>query len=136
MYKPPPEKTVRISTSNIPLPHWLGNILVYFTHSVRSTFIKSGSKVEAFFILPTGQPMRTLYETYSPLLEPTNMTKLIPEFIKKLFPDVYITPQDFRRMIPSALFEHDIHEEGKTVKHTLISLSQLINTSEKVTVKF
>jgi len=35
-------------------------------------------------------------------------------------------------MIPSALYRYDIHEEGKTVQNTLVSLAQLINTSEKV----
>ena len=60
------------------------------------------------------------------------MTKIVPEFVKKLFPTIYVTPQDFRRMVPSAIYEYDIHEEGQTVKNTLVSLAQLVNTSEKV----
>ena len=39
-------------------------------------------------------------------------------------------------MVPSALYRYDIHQEGKTVEHTLTSLAQLINTSQKVILLF
>jgi hypothetical protein len=64
------------------------------------------------------------------------MTRMVPAFIKTLFPDIYITPQDFRRMIPSALYAHNIHQEGKTLEHTLVSLAQLVNTSQDVRTSF
>lgn len=69
-------------------------------------------------------------------LEFSYFTRCIPMFVRKKFPNKHITPQDFRRMIPSALYRYDIHEEGKTVENTLVSLAQLINTSEKVKIQF
>ena len=88
--------------------------------------------MESLFIHPSGKPVGNFTFFQSQITEFSYFTTLVPKFVKKKFPKMHITPQDFRRMIPSALYRYDVHVEGKTVEHTLVSLAQLINTSEKV----
>jgi hypothetical protein len=89
--------------------------------------------VESLFIVPSGKPLGILFQLIN-IVEFSYFTTLVPKFVKRKFPDKHITPQDFRRMIPSAIYRYDIHKEGENVTHTLTSLAQLMNTSDKVIV--
>jgi len=63
MYRPPAEKTVRVATSNVPIPHWLGNLITYFAHSIQSRFVQKNRNVESLFILPNGKPLGIIFSS-------------------------------------------------------------------------
>jgi hypothetical protein len=64
------------------------------------------------------------------------ITKWVPRYVSTIFKDKHITPIDFRRILVSIIFDKEVHEEGRTVDDFLISYSYLINTSQKVSLKF
>jgi hypothetical protein len=61
------------------------------------------------------------------------MSEWISIYVKSIFPEKYITPIDFRRIMASLIFQKKLHEKGKTVIDFLEDYSHLINSSHKVT---
>jgi hypothetical protein len=60
-------------------------------------------------------------------------TERIAKYVAAIFPEKHITPIAFRRMIPTLMWENDVHIPGATMKELLEKYSRLVNTSEKVT---
>jgi hypothetical protein len=60
------------------------------------------------------------------------MSEWISLYVATVFPEKYITPIDFRRILTSLIFKKNLHEEGKTVVDFLHDYSHLINSSHKV----
>lgn len=45
---------------------------------------------------------------------------------------INVTPQNFRRLIPSLIFEYDIHPDGVCLKDFIVDYARYVGTSEKI----
>ena len=71
-------------------------------------------------------------------LEQHSICTYVSSFVASRFPDKHITPLDFRRMIPTALWnqKEEIECQGKSLQDVLHDYALLINTSDKVVSNF
>ena len=59
--KPGVEKIIRLQVANgIPLPKYLGDLLMYYVKNVRTVFIDEDSSVLSYWVNDKGQPLRKL----------------------------------------------------------------------------
>jgi hypothetical protein len=121
---PPPEKVIRPDGQAVPIPTWLGNIIVYFKKWVRKG-LQPHKAVRALWLNSLGKP-----------LEPDAYTLWIASYVNTKFDDKRITPITFRRMIATYLFEKELSEHGGTVDELAAKFCLLINTSPKVSHNF
>jgi len=68
------------------------------------------------------------------MIEYKSFTEWVKKYVASVFPDKIITPITFRRVMVSLVFEHEIHEPGKSTEDFLLKYSWLINTSFKVNI--
>jgi hypothetical protein len=60
------------------------------------------------------------------------ITRATVKGVKYTYPQKYITPGQFRRIIPSQIFSQEIWDENGTLESFLENLAILINTSVNV----
>ena len=108
--RPFAEKVQRICSQEIPIPKWLGRILFFFRSTIRPYF-KPKEKSQAFWLDSRGNPLGIVCLFQLIYLEFKTMTIWISQYVESIFPDKYITPIDFRRILASLIFQKKLHEE-------------------------
>ncbi|MHB1873114.1 MAG: hypothetical protein ACYCT1_20045 [Steroidobacteraceae bacterium] len=62
-------------------------------------------------------------------LEGDNFNNRVQKCLNNIFPEKHLTPMDFRRIIPSLIFEHNDANDNKSLKEVFQDYFLLINTS-------
>ena len=122
---------MKVDFQEIPILYWLGKILTYFINYVRPR-LEPKKNCEAMWINTKQRPLDVYYSIINHLLEYSSYTDWIKARVQSVFPFKIITPLDFKRMIPTLLWNKEILDENMTPQEMLIKYSKLINTSEKV----
>jgi hypothetical protein len=133
VFYPPAEKVLRVDTQEVPIPGWLGDLVFYFKKFARKSLIpKEG--IQSLWINRAGKPLgNTITFVFSDLIaEYDAYSERITKYVASVFPTKHITPITFRRMIPTLMWETNVHIPGVTMEGLLEKYSRLVNTSQKV----
>jgi hypothetical protein len=65
-------------------------------------------------------------------LEPNTFSKEIAKCVKDYMPDKHITPAVFRRVVPTIVFDKQLHFDGQSAVDFIVQFAKLNNTSEAV----
>ena len=120
--KPSIEKIQRPQTKDgIFVPRYAANLLNYFLHFVRP-HLNPKEGVISCWLSENGTP-----------LEGASYNRRIKQTIQAYFgPSKNITPQIFRRLVPSLIFAMDIHPDGVSMKDFIAQYARTVGTSEKI----
>jgi hypothetical protein len=116
---------------DLPVPNWLAEIINYFIKYVRPAF-QPKKGVVAMWLNTKGKPLGIMFYFVCNIVEYRSFTEWVNKYVGEIFPGKHITPITFRSVLVSLIFEHELHEEGKTTEEFLVKYSYLINTSYKV----
>jgi site-specific recombinase XerD len=118
---PPPEKTVRKSTEGIPLPEWFAALLIYYRDEIRPLLPQYDKDTLGLWVNRNGKHLNS-----------KTINTRIQNFVKSLFPDKNVTAIDFRRALPSIIWEANLRLQGKSLQDFLVHYATLVNTSPDV----
>ena len=125
-YQPLLEKKVRPQMSEgIPIPKYLGDLIIYFWMTVRPSLTKLSTT-------PTDHWLTPWVNTKGKLIEAYTLTDLVITLIDTYFKGKHVTPATFRREIATLSFEKKLALPGATPGEFMKSLAFEMNTSEVI----
>jgi hypothetical protein len=121
--RPPREKVVRSNLSaQVAIPQYLGKLLFFYRDKIRPVLLKRRD-VLSYWINRKGNPMeaKTFHD---------HLVRNVQFHLKD--PSKKVGSRDFRRLLPTLIFENDVAIMGEEPETYLASYASLVNTSPKV----
>lgn len=120
------------SHRGVPLPPLLSELLLFFVLHLRCLLVSERSTIQQIWISSNGNPLGKLFtKTYLKCLDGNIFNRYVLDAIHCWFPDSKMTPADWRRLVPSLLFEETI-QDGEDPDKIIGDYAELVQTSKEV----
>ena len=116
------EKVPRVQTKDgIFVPLYAARLIKYFVENCRP-MLRPRDEVLSVWINKRGGPLQG--GAYN------NRIKMV--LFECFDQEMNVTPQNFRRLLPSLIFEYDIHPDGVCLRDFIVDYARYVGTSEKI----